>query len=115
MKLNKGAVCEVDNASVFFGSSTESSSARVQQTTSMAFQSFRAARFRSLRRSWYADMVRDQFCELHPRRITQDEDFGAAYTMRFRMVVIFFIGRIRNLEELSRRLKLQEPGGRLQS
>ncbi|RYR71996.1 hypothetical protein Ahy_A02g006203 isoform A [Arachis hypogaea] len=45
MKLNKGAVCEVDNASFFFGSSTESSSARVQQIASIASQSSRAAQF----------------------------------------------------------------------
>ncbi|RYR71994.1 hypothetical protein Ahy_A02g006203 isoform B [Arachis hypogaea] len=60
-------------------------------------------------------MVRGQFCELHLRRITHAKDFGVAYTMRFRMVVIFFVGKIQNLKELSRRLKLQELGGRLQT
>ncbi|RYR71995.1 hypothetical protein Ahy_A02g006203 isoform C [Arachis hypogaea] len=56
-------------------------------------------------------MVRGQFCELHLRRITHAKDFGVA----FRMVVIFFVGKIQNLKELSRRLKLQELGGRLQT
>ncbi|QHO08247.1 uncharacterized protein DS421_14g470890 [Arachis hypogaea] len=36
-------------------------------------------------------MERGQFCELHQRRIIQDEDFGIAYIMRFRMAVIFFL------------------------
>ncbi|QHO25827.1 uncharacterized protein DS421_12g384310 [Arachis hypogaea] len=62
--------------------------------------------FVQLQRSCSAAMVRGRFCELHRRKITEDEDFGVAYTMR--MAVISSDGQIRNLEMFSKRLKLQE-------
>ncbi|QHO46875.1 uncharacterized protein DS421_6g191470 [Arachis hypogaea] len=70
--------------------------------------------FIHLGRSWYADMERGRFCEPQRRRITQAEDFGVAYTMRFRMLVIFSLGKSRSWE-LSRILKLQEAGEKLQA
>ncbi|QHN98785.1 uncharacterized protein DS421_13g392470 [Arachis hypogaea] len=78
----------------------------------MASQSSRASRFRLVAKELLCGLVRGQFCKLHPRKITRDEDFGVAYTMRFKMAEISSNGQIRNLEVLSKRLKLQEIGGR---